>query len=174
VGFIVYPDELGITGADEELRVPDRAGGEDHALLSFCREYYAAYESGVLSDADIHSALLGYLARHGEVAAMDPILVGKRELERYFDRELRIEHIAEAAGLHPVRFARRFKARFGMSPVSYRLAWRLNHAARLSWAQPTRSIEEIAADCGFNSLPFFHRRFIEQFGMTPAAYGGRR
>jgi AraC-like DNA-binding protein len=174
VGFIVYPEEIGgLHGPDEELRFRLDDGSAAPELVELCRDYHAAAPRAPLRDDQVRAVLVRYVRRHCEIAPRDPVLMGKREIERFFDRELKIEHIAEAAAMHPITFARRFARRYGVTPITYRLRVRLNHAARLTWTRPDLSIAEIAHESGFNDLAFFHRRFLDVFGMTPSRYGFR-
>jgi AraC-like DNA-binding protein len=50
---------------------------------------------------------------------------------------------------------------------------RLNEAVRLSWSRPELSIRAIADKVGFDDLSYFHRVFMQEFGMTPAQIGRR-
>jgi AraC-like DNA-binding protein len=82
--------------------------------------------------------------------------------------------MAEVAGLSSgVSFSRKFAKRFGITPVAYRRALRLNEAARLTWARPDLSVAAIAELVGFDDEPHFHRAFRAFHGTTPAAYGRR-
>jgi len=47
---------------------------------------------------------------------------------------------------------------------------RLQYATKLLIEQPQKSIEEIAADCGFNSHKYFSDRFRQLFSMTPTEF----
>jgi AraC-like DNA-binding protein len=170
VGFIVYPEQLGLCAPGEELRFAGDSGARDHELFEFSRSLHASATSDPVLDEEVRGMLLAYVGRHCEKASLDPVLVGRQELERNLDRDLTIEDIADVAGMHPVTFARRFKARFGLTPVHYRLRQRLNHAARLTWSRPDLSIDAVAFDSGFTHLGYFHRSFRRFFGLTPAAY----
>jgi transcriptional regulator GlxA family with amidase domain len=107
-------------------------------------------------------------------AATDPLLLAKQALEQTFEKDLLIEEFAAIAKMHPDTFSRKFKRRFGVSPVTYRVQCRLNHAAQLAGMRPDLTIRQIAKQSGFHHFSYFHRLFQKHFGVTPAVYGGRR
>jgi len=67
------------------------------------------------------------------------------------------------------RFAQRFKAVLGQSPMQYLTDWRLQKAKHLL-KETNLSIAEVGFRSGYQSLPSFTRRFGKQFGITPAAF----
>ncbi|MDJ0822626.1 MAG: AraC family transcriptional regulator [Paracoccaceae bacterium] len=67
---------------------------------------------------------------------------------------------------HVCRQARRY---LGMSPTQYVNRIRIQHAAMLL-AGTDRGLPDVAADCGFENLSYFHRLFREQYGTTPRGY----
>ena len=67
------------------------------------------------------------------------------------------------------RFAERFTRRVGLAPIAYLTHWRLMKARRLL-RESDLSTEEIAARCGYASLPSFTRRYKAAFGVGPGAY----
>jgi len=171
VGFAIYPREMDEYRAlDEELSFQSSSHEIDAPLFALCRALAADRD---LPSSDVRREVRAYLERRCELGRPEPLLVAKRELETYFDRELCIRHIAEAANMHPVTFARKFKARFGTSPVTYRRYWRLNHAGRLLWSRHDLSIEEVAEQTGHSDMPYFYRSFRRMFGDTPAGYRAR-
>ena len=104
----------------------------------------------------------------------DLLLTAKAALEQSFEKDLLIEEFAAIAKMHPDTFSRKFKRRFGVSPVTYRVQCRLNHAAQLACMRPDLTIRQIAKMSGFHHFSYFHRLFQKHFGVTPAVYGGRR
>lgn len=83
------------------------------------------------------------------------------------------EGFLEVAGRsheHVCRQARRY---LGLSPTQYVNRLRIQHAAMLL-AGTDRGLAEIAGDCGFENLSYFHRLFREQYGTTPRGYRTRR
>ncbi len=70
---------------------------------------------------------------------------------------------------HVCRQARRY---LGLSPTQYVNRIRIQHAAMLL-AGTERGLPDIAQDCGFENLSYFHRLFREQYGTTPRGYRQR-
>lgn len=80
-----------------------------------------------------------------------------------------IGDLAKAAGMSRARFAKRFAALVGLPPIAYLTNWRLMKACRLL-RDTGLGTGEIAARCGYASLPSFSRRFKSAFGIGPGAY----
>jgi AraC family transcriptional regulator len=76
-------------------------------------------------------------------------------------------HISDEAGLHPEKFARQFRATFGLTPAAYRIMFRLNYASRLCWSRPELSVMDVAEASGFRNKAYFHRAFLAAFRTTP-------
>ena len=73
------------------------------------------------------------------------------------------------AGRCPEHVARTMKKHLDITPTDWINRRRLEHAARL--AETTMlPIIEIAAECGFENLGYFHRLFRARFGATPLRY----
>jgi AraC-like DNA-binding protein len=90
-------------------------------------------------------------------------------MERYAESDLRVEDIAaEAEVSKPYLFAL-FQKYLNVSPHKYLTNCRLNRAKAML-AGTSRSIKEIAAACGFESLESFYRAFKKSSGITPANY----
>ena len=62
-----------------------------------------------------------------------------------------------------------FKNTFGTSFTAYLNEYRLTMASRLLLASED-SILAVAAECGFENLSYFNRRFKDRFGMTPSEF----
>ena len=67
---------------------------------------------------------------------------------------------------HVCRQARRY---LGLSPTQYVNRIRMQHAAMLL-AGTDRGLTDVAADCWFENLSYFHRLFRDQYGTTPHSY----
>ncbi len=67
---------------------------------------------------------------------------------------------------HVCRQARRY---LGLSPTQYVNRIRIQHAAMLL-AGTERGLTDVATDCGFENLSYFHRLFRDQYGTTPRSY----
>jgi len=90
-----------------------------------------------------------------------------------FDRPLTLEEMAQVACLSPNHFLRTFKQAFAQTPHQFVIQLRLEHAKRLL-AQTSRSVTEICATVGFESLGSFSWLFARRVGMSPEVYRRRK
>lgn len=83
-------------------------------------------------------------------------------------REVRLEKLAQAAGLSKFHLCRQFSAKFGLSPSRYQRQLRLQQAKKL--LSRGGDIAEIAIACGFADQSHLGRVFKSTYGVTPRAY----
>ncbi|PQA85801.1 AraC family transcriptional regulator [Marinicaulis flavus] len=84
-----------------------------------------------------------------------------------------VEGLAGEAGMSRSRYAEKFRALIGMSPLAYLSEWRLQKAlALLDNHQCT--IQQAAAESGYRSPAAFTRAFTAKFGASPTAYRRQR
>ena len=86
-----------------------------------------------------------------------------------YARPLMIEDLARVAYLSVPQMARKFKAFQGMSPMDYVRVYRLRRAHE-QLRESSKSIAQIAFDCGFDDPSYFSRQFKASFGFTPSIY----
>ncbi len=77
--------------------------------------------------------------------------------------------LAKAAGRSPEHVARSIRTHLGLSPSDFINQVRLEYAAR-ELRLTSRSIADIALDCGLNNLSHFYGLFRRAFRQTPRAY----
>jgi AraC family transcriptional activator FtrA len=80
--------------------------------------------------------------------------------------------LADEAGMSARTFLRRFKAATGTTPGEWLLIERLGRARELL-ESGSRSIDDVAAACGFGSPATLRHHFRERLGTSPAAYRAR-
>ena len=83
-----------------------------------------------------------------------------------------VERLAQGVVMSPSRFAARFAAALGESPMAYVAKWRMNVAGRLLDGTQ-RGTSDIAAEVGYESLAAFNRAFKRHVGVPPAAWRAR-
>lgn len=84
-----------------------------------------------------------------------------------------VDRLAREAGMSRARFAKTFAGAVGLTPLDYLTQWRLMKARQL--LQTTAlGMEEVAARCGYASLPSFSRRFHAVYGIRPGAFRAMR
>ncbi|MCW6512091.1 AraC family transcriptional regulator [Lichenifustis flavocetrariae] len=84
-----------------------------------------------------------------------------------YARPLRVEHLAEAAGMSPSSFHVHFRAATSLTPLQFQKQLRLIEARRLLLAEGA-GISDAAYDVGYESVPQFTREYGRLFGMPPA------
>lgn len=104
-----------------------------------------------------------------ERGIVDKILLAESWADAHLQQVVTLEAWARAMGLNPVYFGRIFKRETGMRPMEW-----LNHR-RLQMAcqhllGTSKTVGEIAEDCGFASPFYFSRVFRRHFGVSPIGY----
>lgn len=84
-------------------------------------------------------------------------------------KSLTVEQLASQMAMSPRNFSRVFRVETGSTPAHYIRQARVE-AARVLLEQTRRTIEDIAAYCGFNSAEVMRRSFLEVLGVPPASY----
>lgn len=80
-----------------------------------------------------------------------------------------VEQLAKESALSRSAFFERFSRAMGLTPIAYRLAWRMAFAKTLLRHQET-GIAEVAARTGYGSASAFSIAFTRHVGMPPARY----
>jgi AraC family transcriptional regulator, dual regulator of chb operon len=124
-------------------------------LAQFCLEAFAVLESPHLSTNDLLAP--EWLTR--AVAAMD--LPENLASEIIFFQKI--------AGRSPEHFARMCHHHFGMPPTELLNQSRVRHAKRRLLESDAKVID-IAYDCGFQNIGYFHRVFLRLSGLTPRTW----
>ncbi len=77
-----------------------------------------------------------------------------------------VTRLAQVVAMSPSRFAARFTATLGNSPMLYVAQWRMNIACRLLTGT-RQSVKQIATAVGYESPAAFNRAFKKHVGVTP-------
>jgi AraC family cel operon transcriptional repressor len=80
-----------------------------------------------------------------------------------------VARLFRLAGRCPEHVARTMKKHLDITPTDWVNNRRIKHAARLT-ESTMLPIIEIAAECGFENLGYFHRLFRARFGTSPLRY----
>jgi len=121
--------------------------------------------------------LLALLFRQARAQSVSPRLARHLpQLERAgqfmaanLDRPLTLAEMARAAALSRTHFAASFRAYHHQSPARFHLRQRIEKAATELIVGP-RSIKDVAAAYGFQTVHHFSRCFARHMGLPPAAY----
>ncbi len=117
------------------------------------------------------------LFRQHIVAVEDKSTYGNREmLERgleyiheHFSDPIDVDAVADHSGYSKFYFCRRFKEITGCTVNTYINMQRVSHAKELL-SRPGSQVSEVAAECGFNSVPYFSQIFKKYVRSTPGEY----
>jgi transcriptional regulator GlxA family with amidase domain len=82
---------------------------------------------------------------------------------------LRIDVLADRAGMAPRTFARRYVEKIGRTPAKTVEIFRLE-AAQRDLGQSDASLKQIARTCGFGNLQNLRRAFLRSYGVHPERY----
>ncbi len=88
-----------------------------------------------------------------------------------YDRPVRIEALADHAGMSPASLHRHFRSATAMSPLQYQKALRLQEARRL--IASGREVAAAAYAVGYESASQFSREYARMFSAAPSRDAGR-
>ncbi len=94
------------------------------------------------------------------------LIAAIRLIREHYTRPLPLDRLAEAAGLSPSAFHRKFKAMTSMTPLEYQKQLRLTEARRLMISERV-SAEAAAFSVGYASPSHFSRDYVRSFGEPP-------
>ncbi|MFB6456426.1 helix-turn-helix domain-containing protein [Chitinophaga sp. Hz27] len=92
----------------------------------------------------------------------------KDYINRHFEEEINLSHLAAISHMSPFHFSRLFKNMTATAPYGYLLQVRLNHA-HLQLRNTGLPVTDVAFTTGFNSLEHFSAAYKKQFGKSPLA-----
>jgi AraC-like DNA-binding protein len=92
-------------------------------------------------------------------------------IRAHYDQSLRIDTLADLAGMSTASFHRHFKAATAMSPLQYQKSLRLRQARRLLIVNQDASRAGYAV--GYESASQFSREYARLFGVPPARDAAR-
>ncbi|MCF0183281.1 MAG: helix-turn-helix transcriptional regulator [Bacteroidaceae bacterium] len=93
----------------------------------------------------------------------------EEEINKRYDQELTLDHLARIAGMTPTAFSRFFKQRTGRTLSEYIIDIRLGHASR-QLVDTSMAVSEICYQCGFTNITSFNRIFKAKKGCTPKTF----
>lgn len=102
-----------------------------------------------------------------------PIIERAKEyIHQYFQDDFSLLELSNFTYTSPFHFSRIFKHYTAVSPHQYVLQVRLKHSEMLL-KNTTKSISDIAFECGFNNPDYFATAFKRGYGLSPSAYKER-
>ena len=90
-------------------------------------------------------------------------------IELNLHEPIRLDNLAKEANISPVYFSKKFKRTIGMTVSDFLFKKKVLKARELL-VQTDESIQSIAEQLGYQTMPHFYRLFKKETGITPAAY----
>ena len=90
-------------------------------------------------------------------------------IESNYQGSVTLESIKKAASLNHSTLTELFKREFGVTPTGYLWNYRVE-VAKKHLEFTNLPLKDIAAQCGFKTLPHFVRKFSELTGVTPSDF----
>ena len=90
-------------------------------------------------------------------------------LQVHYSEPVDLDELARANGFSRTSFFRKWKQVFQISPVQYILNLKMAAAASFL-AETNMSVAAIVREVNFSGTTAFHKRFAQQYGMTPDQY----
>ncbi|TSB47042.1 AraC family transcriptional regulator [Alkalicoccobacillus porphyridii] len=90
-------------------------------------------------------------------------------MDQHLHEPIRLKSLAKEANVSPVYFSKKFKRTIGMTISDFLAKKRLLRARELL-IQTDESIQAIAEQLGYQSMPHFYRSFKKATGITPSLY----
>ncbi len=91
-------------------------------------------------------------------------------IHKNFADDISLSEISNAANISERESLRCFRKTIQLSPIQYLLKYRVMQGAEILLKNPTDSISEIAALCGFDSSSNFAKTFKRFYNCTPREY----
>jgi AraC family transcriptional regulator, transcriptional activator FtrA len=89
------------------------------------------------------------------------------------DRPIAIGELAERSAMSERTFLRRFTEAAGMAPNAWLQQQRIARARQLLETQDAMALDDVAAQCGYESIETFRVAFRRTVGVAPATYRAR-
>jgi transcriptional regulator GlxA family with amidase domain len=155
------------------------SAGIDLALAMIEEDY------GHITALDVARRLVVFLKRPGGQSQFSTVLAAQAsDVEGRFSAlhawiieniagDLKVETLAEKAGMSPRTFARAYATRTGMTPASGVEALRVETARLLLESKEIRGVVEVAQRAGFGDDERMRRAFMRHLGVSPSEYRSR-
>ncbi|MFV0311033.1 MAG: AraC family transcriptional regulator [Dysgonomonas sp.] len=117
-----------------------------------------------------------HLVSEVQFSSQNTFCDGSGPLQRTYDylyrnmkNEITLEEISKYANINPAALCRTFKSKTRMTIFQFLNKIRIENVCKLLLYSDL-TVSEIANKSGFNSMPYFNRRFKESTNMSPSEY----
>ncbi|MCB1229498.1 MAG: AraC family transcriptional regulator [Verrucomicrobiae bacterium] len=178
----VFPAPLGESYTEQDLEViregrPIRGQLELHLYPNGKRGWCLTWKEPVL---DVRGTIVGVSGLSRDLAAapeltrnLGSVAALLEHIDERLDQPLRLNELAEKAGLSGYQLDQRIRALFGISTAQYIIRKRIERACHLL-ERGDDSLTGVALDCGYSDQSAFTRQFRQSTGITPGAYRDHR
>ena len=90
-------------------------------------------------------------------------------IDRHYKEHLTLDLLAEEANVNKYYLAHAFKREYGISPINYMIACRIEESKRLL-AETDLSMSQISGILGFSSASYFSQCFRRAESVSPIEY----
>jgi AraC family transcriptional regulator len=152
-----------------------------HLLVSeMRREMETGWEMGALYGDHLGMLLsIALIRKYGGDVTVSPVAKGgisRARLQRVLDYiaanshlDIKLDNLAEVAGMSRFHFARLFRLNMGITPHRYLMDQRMQQAKALLQLD-SRSVSDIAVETGFANAGHFARAFRRYAGVSPTEW----
>lgn len=149
-----------------------RLGNKSRVALAFRKIFDLARHDApcgclAVSAYEILFAMLGDVS--SEVRYAEPVDEMKSKLCMPESDAKSLRELSSMSGLSASRMRTLFREKVGMPPKRFQIKVRLERASRLLSAT-SKSVTEIAFECGFKTVAAFSNCFAREYGVSPRKY----
>lgn len=104
-----------------------------------------------------------------QLASVKRIRLVQEYLMKNLQNSIVLRELAELTNMQEASLCRLFKKETGQTITNYLNCLRIELATKMLM-NPNLKVEEIAFECGYNTISFFNRQFKKHTGMAPLGY----
>jgi AraC-like DNA-binding protein len=120
-------------------------------------EFLSQAETLTVNKGDIYNKIVSILPQMRELSS----------------RPFELKYWADELNISTFYFCKMFKKTTGMSPTNFIMLCRLQKSKQLLMEKNEWTVKQIALECGYPSISYFGKIFLENEGLTPAEYRKR-
>ena len=123
----------------------------------------------IIMVALMRSASVSVTQAHARFPTNRQCAAVRHYIEQHYKENITLDLLAEKASINKYYMAHAFKREYGVSPINYLIACRIQEGKRLL-AETDLSLSQIATVLGFSSSSYFSQSFRNAEGTSPPEY----
>ena len=120
-------------------------------------EFLSQAETLTVNKGDIYNKIVAILPKMRELSS----------------KPFELKYWADELNISTYYFCKMFKKTTSMSPTNFIMLCRLQKSKQLLMEKSEWTVKQIALECGYPSISYFGKIFLENEGLTPAEYRKR-